>query len=153
MGVSVFDALLEAGDLRWGMTRLGLVLTVAVTTACAGGWLANPAHAGPPPPCSFTLSPPHVVQIAGVDIVTATVAPDGCGPPATPARSVACLQMQAGDRVTRCYPSDSSGSARIYFEPYVAGATYIATGRGCGAWIGQLAAPDCLQLGPYSATL
>ncbi len=135
------------------MTRLGLVLSVAVTTACAAVTVANSAHAGPPPPCSFTLSPPEVVQISGVDMVTASVAPDGCGPPATPAESVACLQMLAGDRVTRCYPSDSSGSAQIYFEPYVPGATYIATGRGCGAWIGQLAAPDCQRLGPYSATL
>lgn len=148
-----FDARFDVGDLPWGMTRLGLAVAMAVTTACAGVSVAHPAHAGPPPPCSFTLSPPHIVQIAGVDMVTATVAPDQCGPPATPAKSVACLQMQAGDRVTRCYPSDGSGSAQIYYEPYVAGATYVSTGRGCGAWIGQLVAPDCLQLGPYSATL
>lgn len=86
-------------------------------------------------------------------MVTATVAPDVCGPPATPARSVACLQMQSGDRVTRCHPSDPTGSARIFFEPYVPGATYVATGRGCAAWIGQSPAPDCQLLGPHSATL
>ncbi|GJF17289.1 hypothetical protein NGTWS1803_34690 [Mycolicibacterium cyprinidarum] len=134
------------------MARLGVVLAVAATTAFAGVAGANFAHAGPPPPCSFTLSPPQVVQVSGVNMVTATVSPM-CGPQAVPAQSVACLQMQAGDRVTRCHPSDNSGSANIFYEPYVPGATYVATGRGCAAWIGQLPAPDCQLLGPYSATL
>lgn len=135
------------------MTRPVLVLVVAVMTVFAGVTGPGLAHAGPPPPCSFTLSPPEVVQVSGVAMVTATVAPDGCDPPATPAQSVACLQVQAGDRVTRCYPSDISGSAQVFFGPHVPGATYVATGRGCGAWIGQSPAPDCQTLGPYSATL
>ena len=135
------------------MTRIGHVLAVAVTTALAGLSVADVAQAQPPPPCGFTLSPPQVVQVSGVDMVTATVAPDVCVPPAAPAQSVACLQMQAGDRVTRCYPSDASGRAQVYFEPYAAGATYVATGRGCSLWLGQMAAQDCQVLGPYSATL
>ena len=136
-----------------GVTRLGLVLAVAVTTALAGATGLNLAHAQPPPPCSFTLSPPQVVQVSGVNMVTATVTPDVCQPPAAPAQSVACLQIKAGDQVTRCYPSDDSGSAHVFFEPYVPGATYVATGRGCCAWLGQSPAPDCQVLGPFSATL
>ncbi len=139
------------------MTRSGLVFMVALTTplamAFAGVQGAGLATAGPPPPCSFTLSMPQLVQVSGVDMVTATLTPDECGPPAAPAQSVACLQMQAGDRVTRCHPSDVSGSAQVFLEPYVAGATYVATGRGCGAWIGQPPAPDCQVLGPFSAAL
>lgn len=135
------------------MTRPGLVLAAAFTTAIAGVSGMSFAHAEPPPPCSFTLSLPQVVQISGVDTVTATLTPDGCGPPAIPAQSVACMQIQAGDRVTRCYPSDPSGSAQVFFEPYIAGVTYVATGRGCSAWIGQSPAPECQLLGPYSATL
>ena len=135
------------------MTRPGLVVAVAFTTLAAGVSGVNLAHAEPPPPCSFTLSLPQVVQVAGVDMVTATVAPQACGPPAAPADSVACLQMQAGDQVVRCYPSDDSGSAHAFFEPYIAGATYVATGRGCSTWIGQSPAPECQVLGPYSLTL
>lgn len=129
------------------------VLVAAVTTAFAGLTGVSLAHAGPPPPCSFTLSSPQVVQVSGVSVVTVAVTPDVCEPPAAPAQSVACLQMQAGDQVTRCYPSDDSGSARVFFEPYVPGATYVATGRGCGTWLGQSPAPDCQVLGPFSATL
>ncbi len=152
---TVYPPRAVAADLSWGMTRVGHVLAVAVITVLAGVSGADVAHAGPPPlppPCSFTLSPPHIVQLAGVDVVTATVAPDVCGPPATPAQSVACLQIQ-GDQPIRCYPSDSTGRAQVYSDPYVAGTTYVATGRGCGAWIGQPPAPDCQLLGPYSATL
>ncbi|WP_370330126.1 hypothetical protein [Mycolicibacterium hippocampi] len=135
------------------MARPTFALSVAVTAAfaCVSG--ATPALAGPPPPCSFTLTPPQVVQVAGVSTVTATLAPDQCGPPATPAASVACLEMPGGNAVKRCYPSDGTGRAQVFFEPYVAGATYIATGRGCGAWIGQPPAPDCQLLGPYAAAL
>ncbi|MCV7149723.1 hypothetical protein [Mycolicibacterium pyrenivorans] len=134
------------------MARLVLVLAVTVTTVFALVTGVNVANAEPPPPCSFTLSPPQVEQVNGVAMVTATVAPAECGPPAVPATSVACLQMQGGGAVTRCFPSDASGSARVVFD-YVPGATYIATGRGCGAWIGQSPAPKCQMLGPSSAPL
>ncbi|CAA0131968.1 Uncharacterised protein [Mycolicibacterium vanbaalenii] len=134
------------------MTRPAFTLSIAVAAAfaCVSG--ATPAVAGPPPPCTFTLTSPQVVQVAGGSAVTATLEPDQCGPPATPATSVACLQMQ-GDAVKRCHPSDGTGRAQVFFEPFVAGATYVATGRGCGAWIGQPPAPDCQLLGPYSAAL
>lgn len=135
------------------MTRLALSFAIAAASALAGAPGVGIANAEPPPPCSFTLSPPQVVHVSGLDMVAATVAPDVCGPPAVPAQSVACLQMQAGDQVTRCYPSDQSGSAQAFFEPYVPGATYVATGRGCAAWIGQSPAPECQILGPQSATL
>ncbi|MGB0969611.1 MAG: hypothetical protein ACPGVG_01420, partial [Mycobacterium sp.] len=75
----------------------------ALTAVFAGVQGAGLATAGPPPPCSFTLSMPQLVQVSGVDMVTATLTPDQCGPPAAPAQSVACLQKQAGDRVTRCH--------------------------------------------------
>lgn len=134
------------------MTRPTLACAVTLAAVFTGVPGAPLAHAGPPPPCSFTLTAPQVVQVAGVATVTATLSPAECGPPAQPATSVACLQMQ-GDGVPRCYPSDASGTARVFLDPYVAGATYVATGRGCGAWIGQPPAPDCQPMGPVSATL
>ncbi len=134
------------------MARSALVLSAAVGAAFVAvvGALsaANVAHAGPPPPCTFTLSAPQVVQAGNGSVVTATVSPDACGPPAEPVMSVACLQS---DGVTTCAPHRGPGEARIS-TPYVAGSTYTATGRGCGAWVGQLVAPDCQLLGPLSLT-
>ena len=71
------------------MIRPVMVLWVALTVALTGVACASVAGAEPPPPCSFTLSPPHVVQISGADMVTATMAPTGCGIPARPYLSVA----------------------------------------------------------------
>ncbi|BBZ33033.1 hypothetical protein [Mycolicibacterium confluentis] len=129
------------------MARSVLVLSVAFVAALAG-LSAGTAHAGPPPPCTFTLSAPQVVPDGSGSVVTATVSPDACGPPAEPAMSVACLE--AGG-MTTCAPHRGPGEAHIS-TPYVAGSTYVATGRGCGAWIGQLVAPDCQLLGPLSLT-
>jgi hypothetical protein len=126
------------------MARSVLIVSAAVGVAL-GFVSAGTAHAGPPPPCTFTLSAP-VVQ---GDIVTASIAPEACGPPAEPVMTVACLQVNG---VTTCAPHRGPGNAQVR-APYVAGTTYVATGRGCGRWIGQTIAPDCQPLGPVSATL
>ncbi len=86
-------------------------------------------------------------------MVTATVAPGQCGWPAAPAFSVACLQLKGGDAAAQCTQAHGANPAQIYFSPYRPGATYEATGRGCGSWAGHEPAPDCQQLGPTAATL
>jgi hypothetical protein len=126
---------------------VGVALSAALTTLAGG----NVARAEPPPPCSFALSPPQVVQVAGVNMVTATVAPARCGSPASPFLSVACLQ--GDDLATQCTQAHGSDTAQVY-APYRAGATYASTGRGLGSWSGQSnPTPDWQLLGPYVATL
>jgi hypothetical protein len=138
-----------------GMSRPRLLVWVALTAAFAVA-LANVtgtrmARAEPPPPCSFALSPPEVVQVSGVNMVTATVAPAACGMPAGPFLSVACLQ--GADSATQCSQAHGSDTARVY-APYRPGATYTSTGRGLGSWIGQSSpTPDWQILGPDIATL
>jgi hypothetical protein len=55
------------------MNRAVMVLWVAATVALSAGAAAGGAHADPPPPpgtpCSFTLSPPQVVQLSGANMV------------------------------------------------------------------------------------
>lgn len=110
------------------------------------------AHAEPPPPCSYTLSPPEVVQVDGASMVTAMVTASGCGFPASPRRSVACVQSQSDNSVIHCAQGRDEDAARAY-APYHPGATYVSTGRGCGAWAGiNEPAPDCQILGPFTAT-
>lgn len=132
----------------------GVALLFAVATA--GGtavWGAGTGHAGPPPPCSYALSPPAVVQVDGAAVVTATVAPADCGYPANPRMAVACVQRQGDETTMRCIQGKGEEPARV-FAPYQPGATYVSSGRGCGGWTGITEiAPDCLPLGPLTATL
>jgi len=109
----------------------------------AGGAVA---HAGPLPPCTYTLSPPAV----GPGGVTATAELAGCGPAGGPYKAVACLL--GADGVTHCAQGSGADPATITV-PYQPGTTYIATGRGCPVWLGQNVAPDCQLLGPINATL
>ena len=109
------------------------------------------ARAEPAAPCSFTLSPPQVVQVSGTTMVTATVAPAGCSGPASPSMTVACLL--GADSVTQCAQAKDGDTAQVY-APYRAGATYTATGRGLGNWAGQwYPEQDWQILGPFTATL
>jgi hypothetical protein len=104
------------------------------------------AHAGPLPPCTYTLSPP----VVGPGGVSATAELAGCGPAGGPYKAVACLL--GADGVTHCTQGRGADPATITV-PYQPGTTYIATGRGCPVWLGQNAAPDCQLLGPFTATL
>ena len=134
-----------------GMSRPTLFVWVASAVALSSVAGASAARGEPPPPCSFALSPPQVVQVAGVSMVTATVAPAGCGMPASPFLSVACLQ--GSDWATQCSQAHGGDTAQVSV-PYRPGATYTSTGRGLGSWIGQSTpTQDWQLLGPYIATL
>jgi hypothetical protein len=130
------------------MIRACLVLWAAATLIVAG---AAAAHAQPPPPCAFTLSAPTVVPGSDRAVVSATLRPVECGPGAEPGYSVACLQI--ADSPTTCTQSRGWDDAQIRYAPYVPGASYTATGRGCGRWVGQPPAPLCQQLGPTTVVL
>jgi hypothetical protein len=134
------------------MTRPAQVVSMAFGLAVGSVAVGGVSHAGPPPPCSFTLSSPQVVQSSGATMVTAVAELAGCGPGAGPYSTVACLQPRDTDSVTQCAQAHGSDPARV-FVTYRHGVTYIATGRGCAAWGGQPPAPDCQVLGPFSATL
>jgi hypothetical protein len=127
-----------------------MVLTAAVALALAG--TAAVAHAGPaPPPCSYTLSPPQVVQLSGTNVVTATLSPAGCNQ-STAYLTVACVQMQGSDGPGQCQQQNGTLTAQVFYQPYRPGATYVATGRGC-ADTGNPPQPVCQPMGPLRATL
>jgi len=104
------------------------------------------------PPCSFTLTPPRVVQVSGRDMVTTTVAPGGCVVAAEPTLSVACIQMQGSQTAEQCEYKEGTQTAQVYYAPYRAGATYTATGRGCAS-TGNPPQSICQTTGPLTATL
>ncbi|WP_123024737.1 hypothetical protein [Mycolicibacterium stellerae] len=135
------------------MMRAGVASLAALTLALAGVVGAAGAHAEPmpPPPCGFTLSPPHVVQVDGVSKVTATITSAVCGVAASPYQSVACVEL-AGQQGGSCMQGTDSAQA-YYAEPYQPGATYASRGRGCGIIVPTLPADNCQILGPITATL
>ncbi|HEX2286784.1 MAG TPA: hypothetical protein VHI10_18505 [Mycobacterium sp.] len=129
--------------------RVPVVLAVAVMSfaATAGVARADPA----PSACNYTLSPPHVVQLSGTDVVTATLSPAGCHE-ANSQISVACVQVQGSDGPGKCVQNNGPLTAQVYFAPYRPGATYVSTGSGC-ATRGNPPQPSCQTTGPYAATL
>jgi hypothetical protein len=125
------------------------LLAVAVALPFAAP--ADVAGAQPTGACSYMLSPPHVVQVSGTDVVTATISPAGCDQ-ANVYLSVACLQEQGSQGPGKCEQNNGPLVAQVYFAPYVPGATYVATGRGCAS-VGNPPQPQCQPLGPFTATL
>jgi hypothetical protein len=121
------------------------VLTYAGTAGVAG---AEPSR---PEACAYTLSPPQVVQVSGANVVTATLTPTACNR-SQPYLLVACIQLQGSDGPGQCAQGEGTLPAQVYYQPYLAGATYIATGRGCAS-TGNPPTPICQPTGPYTATL
>lgn len=131
------------------MTRLPVALAAAaaLTTGTAGVANAEPT----PPPCSYTLSPPHVVELSGTKMVTATLAPAGCDR-SMAYLSVACVQLQGSDGPGQCAQGQGILTAQVFYQPYRPGATYISTGRGCAS-TGNPPRPVCQPTGPITTTL
>ncbi len=103
------------------------------------------------PPCTFTLSAPHVVQVSGTDMVAVTMSPSGCDG-GTPYQSIACVELQGNTGPENCVQNNGLLTARAYYSPYQPGATYVATGRGCST-SGNPPEPVCEPSGPLAATL
>lgn len=130
-----------------------MVFGMVPTAASAGVVGAGASVAQPPPPgtlCSFTLSPPQVVDVSGAPMVSATLTPAGCAGAFRPYVSVACVQMQG--ETERCTQARGTDTATV-LTAYRPGATYFSSGRGLGTLFNDMTEPNWQQLGPISATL
>jgi hypothetical protein len=126
---------------------------VAAAAALTFVGTAGVSHAEPSPPkaCSYLLSPPHVVQLSGTNVVTATLSPSACDR-SEPYLSVACVQLQGSEGARQCQQGNGNLAAQVYYAPYQPGATYIATGKGC-ALTGNPPQPVCQPTGPITVIL
>ena len=132
-----------------GMMRGPMVVSAAAVLAFAATPAA--AHAAPNSGCTYTLSPPRVVQLAGTSVVTATLSPAACDR-STTYLSVACVQLQGSSGPGQCAQGPGILPAQVFYQPYRPGATYVSTGRGC-ANTGNPPQPVCQTTGPLTATL
>lgn len=120
----------------------------AILPSASGVATADPTTGGP---CSYTLTPPHVVSVSGTDMVTATLTPAACDR-ANVYLTVACIQIEGGDGPGQCAQNNGPLVAQVFFAPRKPGATYIATGRGC-ANTDNPPQPQCQPVGPFTAQL
>jgi hypothetical protein len=136
------------------MSRALNVVWLASTLAAGAMVVAGGAQADPPPPpgtlCSFTLSPPQLVQVSGKDMVTATLTPDGCAGAFRPYKSVVCV---AGGGVSNSCSQASEAATAQVTVPYQPGATYTSTGRGLGTLFNDMSEPNWQLVGPLTAAL
>jgi hypothetical protein len=127
-----------------------MALIAAAALALAG--TPSVAGASPnPPPCAFTLTPPQVTQLSSTNVVTATLTPAACDQ-SDSYLLVACVQLQGSEGPGQCAQSQGILPARVYYQPYRPGATYISTGRGCSSK-GNPPTPVCSPTGPFTASL
>jgi hypothetical protein len=126
---------------------LAVTATAALTTAPG---LAGAAPEGDGVLCSYTMSDPHVVDVSGTQMVSATLTPSGCSDSAKPINSQVCLTT--ANNAGRCAELPGYATAHTYLSPYVPGQSYTATGRGCAART-QTPAVVCSSVGPQTATL
>jgi hypothetical protein len=133
------------------MIRSLMALAAALALTLAGTAGETSAEPSPPQGCSYSLSPPHVVQLSGTNVVTATVSPAACNR-SEPQLSVACVQLQGGEGPPKCQQGEGNLTAQVYYAPHRPGATYIATGRGC-ALTGNPPQSVCQTAGPFTVTL
>ena len=132
------------------MIRFAVIHAAVVALGMAGITPVAGAEPGPPP-CTYTLSPPHVVDLSGTSVVTATVSPAACDQSMT-FQMVACVQLQGSSDAEQCALGQGILPAQVFYQPYRPGATYIATGRGCASK-GNPPQPFCQPRGPLVATL
>ncbi len=114
------------------MIRLFGAFSAFLAICSVGLCNAGPSAASPPSEnghCSFVLDPPKVVNISGVNYVTATVHTGSCTLNAH-TESTVCLSIEGSDSAGECGWGNDPLPAVVY-SPYRPGATYIVKGHGC----------------------
>ena len=132
------------------MIRSLTILAASVALTVAGPASVASAEPGPAA-CSYTLSPPQVVQLSGANMVTATLVPAACNR-SQPYLLVACIQLQGSDGPGQCAQGTGTLPAQVYYQPYRPGTTYVSDGRGC-AIVTAPPGSTCQTVGPLTATL
>lgn len=136
------------------MSRVVKAVLITLVVGWSGLLGVGSANAQPPQPaCGYTLSPPQVVNTGGESKVTATVSFLACGAPFRPAWSVACVHVAGPNSQGQCTQARGPAAAQVFFAPYQPGATYTASGRGCGKVFEDALEPNCQILGPINLTL
>lgn len=127
-------------------------LVMALIAGCSAGVShASPASGEETGQCSFILTPPKVVQQAGMSIVVATLHPGPCTIEAEPNSSVVCLSVAGGGSPGECASKNGRNPAQVRYT-YRPGTTYVVRAQGCAS-IFQPPYTLCQNFGPTRVTL
>ncbi|MBI3216862.1 MAG: hypothetical protein HYZ38_23850 [Mycobacterium sp.] len=130
-------------------SRVAIVAIVAAAACGGAGTAAADSDTGATL-CNYTMSDPHVVDVSGTTMVSATLEPSGCNGNAKPYSTQVCLSTPGS--AGRCAELPGYVTAHAYLSPYVPGQTYTVRGRGC-AFALVPSQTLCNSLGPVSVTL
>jgi hypothetical protein len=141
------------------MIRLFGTLAAFLSICPIGVYYAGSSAASPPGgpgQCSFVLEGPKVVNVSGVNYVTAVVHPGSCTLHAH-AESTVCLSVDGDDSAGKCESGYDPQPAVVYY-PYRPGATYVVKGQGCldtleGSQSPATPATVCQDIAPSRVTL
>jgi len=140
----------RSGMLRRSLATLWVGLLMAFIAVCpAGVSHASPSGGDDPGQCTFVLTPPKVVQVSGLSLVSATLGPGPCTMHASPNSSTVCLSV-AGSQ-GEC-ASKNGPDLAVARYPYQPGTTYVVRAEGCAS----LFVPPytlCQNFGPSQFTL
>jgi len=112
---------------------------------------SSAAPSGETQPCDVLLTSPTVVNVSGVDYVTATLQPSSCKAHVH-TESTVCLTVEGDDSPGQCAWNSEPLPAVAYY-PYRRGATYIVNGKLCSYTLQGSKSPSaptsvCQSLGP-----
>jgi hypothetical protein len=124
-----------------------------------GLYCAGPAAASPPgesQQCSFVVDGPKVVNLSGMNYVTASMHTGACTQHAS-TNSTVCLSIEGGDSAGECQTASDPNSAIAYYA-YRPGATYVLKGLGCSDIMQGSDSPGkpttvCQDIAPSRVTL
>jgi hypothetical protein len=132
---------------------VSVLSTAALMLGLAGAASADPSSDGSPEPsCIYTLTSPQLVQVSGVTMVTATLAPYPCTGLINPNSMTVCVKAQGDSTNGKCAFEAKPIPAQVYYAPYRPGTTYVSTGSGCGS-VFTAEGAVCATEGPKTATL
>ena len=77
--------------------------------------------------CVYTLSSPQLVQVSGVTMVTATLAPYPCTGAINPNSMTVCVKAQGDSTNGKCAFEAKPIPAQVYYAPYRPGTIYVST--------------------------
>jgi hypothetical protein len=142
----------HSGMLRSSLTALWAGLSMAFIAVYPPGVSdASPSGDDGTGQCSFILTPPKVVQVSGLSLVSATLRPGPCTIHAQPNSLVVCLSVAGGGSQGECGSKNGQEPAEVRY-PYQPGSTYVVRAQGCASTF-EPPYTLCQDFGPLQTTL
>lgn len=137
--------------IRWFAIPGAAVAVTALGLSVSGSAAASPDDTNATGQCSWKPVAPSLVDVSNVKMVMASLGRGPCTIYGNPSGMTVCLSIEGQDTAGHCAETMAALPVQVY-SPYVAGATYVMTGRGC-VNIFEPPFKLCQTFGPTSYTM